>query len=92
MKQLGLRWKAAASFFPCATVSLRSPRRILRPGVPRDQFIATALAENAAVLDAVSCIRERAARGNRAKFDRMPAKVPDVEPEEQNRLPPPNAD
>jgi hypothetical protein len=60
-------------------------------GVPLDQFIATALAEKVAVLDADSYIRERAARGSREKFDRVLAKVPDVEPEEHDRLSPRNA-
>ncbi len=59
-------------------------------GVPLDQFIATALAEKVAVLDADSYIRERAARGSREKFDRVLAKVPDVEPEEHDRLSPYN--
>ena len=57
-------------------------------GVPLDQFIATALAEKVAVLDADSYIRERAERGSREKFDRVLSKVPDVEPEEQDRLSP----
>ena len=55
-------------------------------GVPLDQFIATALAEKVAVLDADSYIRERAARGSREKFDRVLSKVPDIEPEEHDRL------
>ena len=57
-------------------------------GVPLDQFIATALAEKVAVLDADSYIRERAERGSREKFDRVLSKVPNVEPEEQDRLSP----
>ena len=60
-------------------------------GVPLEQFIATALAEKVAVLDADSYIRERAARGSREKFDRVLSKVPDVEPEEHDRLSPHNA-
>ena len=60
-------------------------------GVPLDQFIATALAEKVAVLDADSYIRARAARGSREKFDRVLSKVPDVEPEEHDRLSPRNA-
>lgn len=56
-------------------------------GVSLDQFIATALAEKVAVLDADTYIRERAARGSRERFDRVLAKVPDVEPEEFDRLP-----
>ena len=60
-------------------------------GIPLDQFIATALAEKVAVLDADSYIRERAARGSREKFDRVLSKVPDVEPEEHDLLSPHNA-
>ena len=60
-------------------------------GVPLDQFIATALAEKVAVLDADRYIRERSARGSREKFDRVLAKVPDVEPGEHDRLSPENA-
>jgi hypothetical protein len=55
-------------------------------GVPLDQFIVTALAEKIAVLDADSYIRERAARGSREKFERVLSKVPDVAPEEHDRL------
>ena len=61
-------------------------------GVPLDQFIATALAEKVAVLDADSYIRERATRGSREKFDRVLSKVPDIEPEEHDRLSPHNSD
>lgn len=61
-------------------------------GVPLDQFIATALAEKVAVLDADSYIRERAARGSREKFERVLAKVPDVEPGEHDRLSPRNGE
>jgi len=57
-------------------------------GVPLEQFIATALAGKVAVLDADSYIRERAARVTREKFDRVLSKVPDVEPEEPDRLSP----
>ena len=55
-------------------------------GVSLDQFIATALAEKVAVLDADSYIRARAASGSREKFERVLAKVPDVEPDERDRL------
>lgn len=47
--------------------------------------------EKVAVLDADSYVRERAARGSREKFDRVLSKVPDVEPEGDNRLSPKNA-
>lgn len=55
-------------------------------GVPLKQFVATALAEKVAVLDADCYIRKRAARGDRKKFDRVLAKVPDIEPEARDRL------
>ncbi len=53
---------------------------------------AASLAEKVAVLDAESYIHERAARGSRGKFERVLSKVPDVEPEEHDRLSPPDAD
>ena len=55
-------------------------------GISFDQFVASALAEKVAVLDADSYVRQRAARGSRAKFDRVMAKVPDVEPEARDQL------
>lgn len=55
-------------------------------GVSLDQFIATALAEKVAVLDADTYLRARAARGSREKFDRVLAKVPAAEPDESDRL------
>ena len=68
--------------------SLRRRAQVLaqNDGVPLDQFIATALAEKVAVLDADSYLRERAARGSREKFDAILAKVPDIEPEEHDRI------
>jgi hypothetical protein len=55
-------------------------------GVPLDQLIATTLAEKIAVLDADHYLRERAVRGRREKFDRVLAMVPDVEPDEHDRI------
>ena len=74
--------------------SLRRRAQILTQddGVPMDQFIATALAEKVAVLDADSYIRARAARGSREKFDCVLAKAPDIAPEERDRLSPRNPD
>jgi len=54
-------------------------------GIPIEQFIATALAEKVAILDADSYIRNRASRGSREKFEKVLSKVPDVEPEGQDR-------
>jgi hypothetical protein len=72
------------------SLRLRAQALARDDGVALDQFIATALAEKVAVLDAESYIRERAARGNREKFDHVLAKVPDVEPEDGDRLSPVN--
>jgi hypothetical protein len=57
-------------------------------GITVDQFVATAVAEKIAVLDSGTYLQERAARASREKFERVLAKVPDVEPEEFDRLPP----
>lgn len=59
-------------------------------GVSLDQFIASALAEKVAALDAESYIRTRAARGSRDKFERVLTKVPPAEPMEGDRLSPAN--
>jgi hypothetical protein len=56
-------------------------------GVPLDSFIASALAEKIAALDAEDYLRDRASRGSREKFERVLRKVPDSEPCEQDRLP-----
>ncbi|MCB0064489.1 MAG: hypothetical protein KDE19_20330 [Caldilineaceae bacterium] len=55
-------------------------------GITLDQFIATAVAEKIAVLMTVQHLEERGKLGNRAEFDAVLAKVPDVEPEEHDRL------
>lgn len=52
-----------------------------------DQFIATAMAEKIAVLDANAYIADRAARGSRATFEALLAKVPDVEPAQDDDKP-----
>lgn len=69
--------------------SLRRRAQVLAAddGVPLEQFIATALAEKVAVLDADSYIRDRASRGSREKFLKVLDKVPDVEPADEDRLP-----
>ena len=55
-------------------------------GISIDQFIATAVAEKLAVFMTVEYLHERAKRGGREKFEAVLAKVPDVEPEEYDRL------
>jgi hypothetical protein len=59
-----------------------------REGVPLDTFVACAVAEKVAVLEAGRVLRERAARGHWEDFAAILAKVPDVEPEEYDRLSP----
>jgi hypothetical protein len=77
-----------------STVSLTIPESIYKhacqlaqqDGISIDQFIATAVAEKIAVLMTVEYLQERAKRGSREKFEAVLAKVPDVEPEEYDRL------
>ena len=59
-----------------------------REGITIEQFIATAVAEKMAALMTESYLQERAKRGSRAKYEAALAQVPDVEPEEYDRLPP----
>jgi len=68
------------------SLRLRAESLAQKDGVTLDQFIATALAEKVAVLDADTYIQKRAARGSREKFERVLAKVPDVEPKAHDRL------
>lgn len=55
-------------------------------GISTDYLVALAVAEKMASLRTVEYLRERAARGSREKFEAVLAKVPDVEPEEYDRL------
>lgn len=48
-----------------------------------NQLITTALAEKMAALVTVEYLGERAARGDRVKFERAMGKVRDVEPDER---------
>jgi hypothetical protein len=56
-------------------------------GVSMDQFVAVAIAEKIAALTTEHYLQERASRGSRASYEAVLAKVPDVEPELQDRLP-----
>jgi predicted transcriptional regulator len=55
-------------------------------GISMNQFIATAAAEKVSSLKTVEYLEERAERGSREKFERVLSKVPDVEPEERDKL------
>ncbi|WP_446858490.1 hypothetical protein [Phormidesmis sp. 146-20] len=58
-----------------------------RDGISIDQFISTTVAEKiAASID--RDLEELSQRGSRAKYDAVLAKVPDVEPEPCDQLPP----
>jgi hypothetical protein len=56
-------------------------------GVSINQFIATAVAEKLSALTTVDYLAERATRGDRARFDRVLAKVRDGPAREGDRLP-----
>ena len=57
-----------------------------RDDISINQFIATAVAEKAAALLTVEYLEERGRRGSRAAFDRILARVPDVEPDPGDEL------
>ena len=57
-----------------------------REGISINQLISTAVAEKMSALLTVELLEKRAKRGSRAKFDKVLAKVPDVEPEEDDKL------
>ena len=55
--------------------------------VTLDQFVSTALAEKVSALLTEDYLAKRAVRADRQKFLEVMAKVPEVEPEEFDRLP-----
>ncbi len=77
-----------------STLSLRIPTSLHRElrdlahreGVSINQMISAAVGEKVASLKTMDYFRERAQRGERHLFDEVLAKVPDVEPEEFDRL------
>jgi hypothetical protein len=58
-----------------------------RDGISIDRFISTAIAEKLSALMTENYLKDRAGRGNRAKYEAILTKVPDVEPEEYDRIP-----
>ena len=58
-----------------------------REGISLDQFISTAIAEKISALMTEDYLKERAKRGNREKYEAILAKVPDIEPEGDDRIP-----
>ncbi len=77
-----------------STVSLRLPNSLhrgvkelaKREGVSMNQVISTAVAEKLSALMTVEYLEERAERGSRETYEAVLRKVPDVEPEERDRL------
>lgn len=55
-------------------------------GVTVEQFVASAVAEKASALMAEDYLAARARRGTRERYDDALRAVPDVEPDEQDRL------
>jgi predicted DNA-binding ribbon-helix-helix protein len=76
------------------TLSLRLPNSIHKQlkqcaeqdGISMNQFIATAVAEKLASLATMEYLEQRAQRGSRDKFNAVLARVPDVEPQEDDEL------
>ncbi len=77
-----------------STLSIRLPdslhKRIKQmaaaEGISMNQFITLAIAEKMSALGTVEYLKERAKRGSRQKFEAVLANVPDVEPEEYDKL------
>ncbi len=77
-----------------STLSVRLPKSLheqirelaKREGISINQFIATAAAEKLSALLTEEYLERRAKRGSREKFERALSQLPDVEPEERDRL------
>lgn len=68
------------------SIAQKAEELATKDGVTMDQFIASAVTEKLSAWLTEAYIKERAARGDREKFLKILAKVPDVEPEEHDRL------
>lgn len=77
-----------------STLSLRLPeslhqqvRQLARDdGISINQFITSAVAEKMSALMTAAYLQQRAERGSLAKFEAVLARVPDVPPEDFDRL------
>ena len=77
-----------------STLSLRIPNSLHeqirqlaeREGISMNQFIASAAAEKMAALLTEEYIEARAKRASLRKFERVLKKIPDVEPEDYDRI------
>jgi len=57
-----------------------------REGVSMNELIATTVAEKFSAFRTEDYLEERSSRGSRERFQAVLRKVPDVEPEERDRL------
>lgn len=57
-----------------------------RDGVAVNQFITTAVAEKLSALMTAEYLEQRAARGDRGRFDRVLARVRDIPAEDADRI------
>ena len=55
-------------------------------GVSMNQFITLAVSEKMSALLTIDYLKERGERGSRKEFEIIMSEVPDVEPEEYDRL------
>ena len=55
-------------------------------GISLDQFIATAAAEKLSALMTADYLRQRAERSSQKAFEQALSEIPDVEPEEHDKL------
>ena len=77
-----------------STLSLRIPNSLheqirqlaKREGISINQFVASAAAEKMAALLTEEYIEERAKRASSKKFQKVLKKIPDVEPEDFDRI------
>lgn len=77
-----------------STLSIRLPQSLhkgvkqaaKRDGISMNQFITTAVAEKLSALMTEEYLEERAKRGDRTRYLAALAQVPDVEPEEHDRI------
>lgn len=77
------------------TVSVPIPDSILqgirelaaRDGYTLESFMASAAAEKLSVFQGVDYLKKRAAKADLADFDSLLERVPDAEPDSQDRLP-----
>lgn len=69
------------------SIAHRARQLAKRDGISLDQLMASAVAEKISVLEGIDYLRTRAAKGSRADFKRILAKVPSRRPLKGDELP-----